>query len=121
MKKINLLFALVLLSSFNSQAGVSINLGLGYGNLNYHDRYSTHHDYYCYRQFQSYPYYYIPPPAVYTEQPPCSQPLQQQIPYGFIVNGNLKSPYSDFTVQIGGHSSGEVFYDSYNGKPFKLP
>lgn len=69
---------------------------------------------------------YSSPAPVTVIQEPAPQvvqaPAQEGIPYGFVQNGGiLKSPYSSFTMNIGGHSSGEIVYDANNGKPFKVP
>lgn len=45
-----------------------------------------------------------------------------QAPYGFMSGpGQVKSPWSDFTISSGGKSSGQVVYDANNGKAFRIP
>lgn len=43
-------------------------------------------------------------------------------PYGYILDGGmLKSPWSDFTMTLGGKHQGQVLYDSNTGQPFIVP
>ncbi|MEM6821716.1 MAG: glycine zipper domain-containing protein [Verrucomicrobiota bacterium] len=43
-------------------------------------------------------------------------------PYGHMQNdGTIKSPWSDFTMSVGGLSPGQTVYDGYTGKAFRVP
>ncbi|MFH1066330.1 MAG: glycine zipper 2TM domain-containing protein [bacterium] len=43
------------------------------------------------------------------------------IPYGFLEGGQVRSPWSDFYMSVGGKTSGQVIYDSNTGQPFRVP
>jgi hypothetical protein len=43
-------------------------------------------------------------------------------PYGFLGNdGKIKSPWSDFSMSVGGLSPGQTVYDGLSGKAFRVP
>ncbi|MEM1158492.1 MAG: YMGG-like glycine zipper-containing protein [Verrucomicrobiota bacterium] len=43
------------------------------------------------------------------------------IPYGFLKGGNIKSPWSEFSMSVGGLSAGQTVYDGLTGKAFRVP
>ena len=129
MKSTFLLLGLVTASVFSStvsttHAEVVVGVGVGFGHPEYyHHGWATRPAYVCgptvYVAPAVQPVYVDPAPVVYVN-PPATAPAS--IPYGFVQNGGLlKSPYSDFTINLGGHSSGDILYDANNGKPFKVP
>lgn len=90
------------------------------------------------------PIYYYPPPTrvVYYESapvvttvqaPPQTVVVQQaapapsvavtpaNAPYGVLINGMVKSPWSDFQITAGGKSPGQILYDPNTGQPFRIP
>ena len=147
MKRILSVFALTSilvlgLSVAPSQAGIYVgfNVGGGYGGYHheyhgYGGRYYSRGPEWCGREsvYYSAPIYYSSPvvygpPVVYEQAPVVvQQPVQvvqenSGVAYGLIQTGGiLKSPYSSFAMNIGGHSSGDVVYDANNGKPFRVP
>ncbi len=42
-------------------------------------------------------------------------------PYGFLQEGTIKSPWSDFSMSVGGLSPGQTIYDGFTGKAFRVP
>jgi len=42
-------------------------------------------------------------------------------PYGFLDGGQIRSPWSDFEMSVGGLSPGQTVYDGLTGKPFRVP
>jgi uncharacterized protein YcfJ len=54
---------------------------------------------------------------IYVTQPVCNT----SIPYGYLNSGLIKSPWSDFTMSVGGKVSGQIVYDPNTGQPFKIP
>jgi hypothetical protein len=103
------------------------SVSVGYG----HSRGRSH----CGSRYHPGPYFshqviYSPPPVVvhevvveepvvYTPPPPVA-PVAA--PYGHMgSDGTIKSPWSDFSMSVGGLSPGQIVYDGYNGKPFTIP
>lgn len=79
-------------------------------------------------------YYSAPAPVYYQSAPtvvqqtaaPAPAPAttvttQGTAPYGILSEGQLRSPYSDFTLSIGGLTRGNVLYDPHTGQPFMVP
>jgi len=50
-----------------------------------------------------------------------SSQSQQQLPYGAKEGSTVKSPYSNYTVNIGGRTQGETVYDPNAEKYFVIP
>jgi phage tail tape-measure protein len=46
---------------------------------------------------------------------------QQSVPYGTKQGDLLRSPYSDYSVNLGGRTAGETVFDPNTGKYFKVP
>lgn len=42
-------------------------------------------------------------------------------PYGYLQQDQLKSPWSEFSMNVGGLTSGQIVYDGLTGKAFKVP
>jgi len=49
------------------------------------------------------------------------QPVVEAAPYGFLEGGDIKSPWSDFKMSVGGLSPGDTVYDGYTGQAFRVP
>lgn len=71
---------------------------------------------------------YAPRPQPRVVQVQCPQPTRLVVkspaanaPYGFLSGGNIKSPWSDFTMSVGGKTSGQIIYDPNTGNPFRVP
>lgn len=72
------------------------------------------------------PVYYQP---AYTSAPTVVQPTtfsapaasQTTAPYGILSGGQLRSPYSDFSISVGGLTRGNILYDPHTGQPFMVP
>ncbi|MEM9398866.1 MAG: hypothetical protein AAF984_01540 [Verrucomicrobiota bacterium] len=46
----------------------------------------------------------------------------ERVPYGHMQNGGeVRSPWSNFTVSVGGKSPGDVVYDANTGQAFRIP
>jgi hypothetical protein len=43
------------------------------------------------------------------------------VPYGFMKGGKIRSPWSEFTMSVGGKVSGQIVYDPHTGQPFRVP
>jgi hypothetical protein len=60
---------------------------------------------------------YSAPAPVYV-----APPVEPEAPYGMILpSGNIRSPYSNAEVNIGGKYRGQIVYDVGNGRPFRIP
>jgi hypothetical protein len=65
---------------------------------------------------------YYPEPVLVEPVPVVSQALPPGIPYGYLgSSGYLKSPWSDFQMEIGGLNRGQTVYDAKTGQPFLVP
>jgi len=58
------------------------------------------------------------PPTVYSQPAPVAAP---SLRYGTIVNGSVKSPYSDFTISLSGLAQGSKVFDANSGQPLLVP
>ncbi|MEO0453882.1 MAG: glycine zipper domain-containing protein [Verrucomicrobiota bacterium] len=58
--------------------------------------------------------------VVYEPEPevPSAPPVA---PYGHLSGSEIKSPWSDFTMSVGGLRPGQIVYDGLTGKPFMVP
>ncbi|MEM6885172.1 MAG: hypothetical protein AAF571_09075, partial [Verrucomicrobiota bacterium] len=71
------------------------------------------------------PVIYEPEPVVVKraivveEEPLVVEPAS--VPYGFLEAGTIKSPWSDFSMNVGGLTSGQTVYDGLTGEAFKVP
>jgi len=87
--------------------------------------------------YQSAPVYYAPAPVYYQQAYVAPAVVQQttvvapsvtsapaaqsSAPYGILSEGQLRSPYSDFSLSVGGLTRGNVLYDPHTGQPFMVP
>ena len=91
--------------------------------------YSTHTAGYKPRFTRSYDYcepvVYRPAPVVVKravvveEAPVIAEPVS--VPYGFLEGGKIQSPWSEFSMSVGGLSAGQTVYDGLTGKAFRVP
>ncbi|MDB6054700.1 MAG: hypothetical protein JWN25_2223 [Verrucomicrobiales bacterium] len=81
--------------------------------------------------------FFLPPPPVVFCPPPrqvvvesvpiytAPAPVVEQVPdapYGVVLpSGNIRSPWSEAIVNVGGKYRGQVVYDVSNGRPFRIP
>jgi len=65
---------------------------------------------------------YYPEPVVVEQPVPVAVDIPAGPPYGYLGNsGYLKSPWSDFQMELGGLSRGQTVYDAKTGQPFLVP
>lgn len=82
---------------------------------------------YSSRAVYSSPSYVVSQPAVtYVTTAPATTYVQApeptpSAPYGYLNNGFVKSPWSDFQISVYGRSSGQILYDATTGQPFRIP
>lgn len=100
-----------------------------YGSRYYGSRYATYSPRY-YRSYRSRACY---TPTVYHSRPVVrevvverpvvveTQPVAEAAPYGFLEGGEIKSPWSDFKMSVGGLSPGDTVYDGFTGQAFRVP
>ncbi|MEM9444195.1 MAG: glycine zipper domain-containing protein [Verrucomicrobiota bacterium] len=61
-------------------------------------------------------------PVVIEEKIVFSQGPKTSAPYGHILaGGNIKSPWSEFTMSLGGKSPGQIVFDANTGQAFRIP
>ena len=109
-----LLVAALTCLTFPSLYASSFYFGVGVGGPRHyhrHYRYETWH--------RPVVIYEDPAPVVVHEYVTPSS--DSSIPYGDLQGGSLKSPWSDFTMSVGGKASGQIVYDPNNGKAFRVP
>lgn len=109
------LVALLTCLTLPSLYAADFYFGVGVGGPRYYHRYH-HHRHYWHRPVVIYE---TPPPVVVHEYVETAS--DSSIPYGDITSGTLKSPWSDFTMSVGGKTSGQIVYDPNNGKAFRVP
>ncbi len=95
--------------------------------------YSPYRPYPSYRTTYSRP---CPSPVVYTDveeviieepvvvrpRPIIHRPATADAPYGFVRgDGTIRSPWSEFSLSLGGLSPGQIVYDAHTGQPFRIP
>lgn len=56
-----------------------------------------------------------------TVPPPAPAVAYSSAKYGFLSGDELKSPYSDFSLNVKGLPHGRVLYDPHTGEPFLIP
>lgn len=71
---------------------------------------------------------YCPPVRTVVQEVVVERPIHiapapvVSVPYGFLQNdGTVKSPWSDFSLSLGGLSRGQTVYDPHTGQPFLVP
>jgi hypothetical protein len=101
--------------TFSSLNAATIFFGIGAGHEDHHFR---HHYSYatCYRPVVV---YHTEPFVV--EQQVHVVTTTGQVPYGYLNGGMVKSPWSDFTMSVGGKASGQIVYDPNTGQAFRIP
>ncbi len=55
------------------------------------------------------------------ENPPPVRVVSCEVPYGDLEHGRVYSPWSDFSMSVGGRDAGEIVYDPNNGRAFRIP
>ncbi|MBX2825215.1 MAG: complement resistance protein TraT [Gammaproteobacteria bacterium] len=112
--------------------GSAGNLLPAEGHRRHHTTYTSHSAGYKPRFTRSYysrdycePVVYRPEPVVVKravvveEAPVVVEPVA--VPYGFLEGGQIKSPWSEFSMSVGGLSAGQTVYDGLTGKAFRVP
>ncbi|MFH1066673.1 MAG: hypothetical protein V1746_02055 [bacterium] len=96
----------------------SFSIGIGIGG---HDHWRHRHGRFYGHKAYHHPLIIETRPVVVEERIVQTSPPADEIPYGFLSGGRVKSPWSDFSMSVGGKTSGEVIYDPNTGQAFRVP
>lgn len=94
----------------------NITVGIGIGG---HDRWGHRAPFYGHKAHH--PPLIVETSPIVVEERVVTTTSSDDIPYGFLSGGTVRSPWSDFSMSVGGKTSGQVIYDPNTGQAFRVP